>query len=180
MGLKKVDIPNVGRQTYCASAPVVWNVSQTTIGSFVSIGSGVTIGNGQHPTDFLSTSPYFYLDHLGFKNDDMVSHNEYMYKAPVHIGNDVWIGENVKISNGVTIGDGAIVGRCAVVTKDVPPYAIVVGVPAKILRYRFDEETIAKLLKLKWWELDDEVIKTIPYDNISTAISYIEKIRNLK
>ena len=75
------------------------------------------------------------------------------------IGNDVWIGKRAIIKAGVKIGDGAVVGAGAVVTKDVPPYAIVAGVPAKIIKYRFDEDTIAQLLKTKWWNLSDEELE---------------------
>lgn len=178
MGIKKVDIPNVGRCTYCASQPVVWNRNETKIGSFVSIGAAVRLGAGNHPLNFLSTSPYFYLPFLKYKTEESVTHLEYQKLAPVIIGNDVWIGDEVKIQNGVTIGDGAVIGTAAVVTKDVPPYAIVAGVPAKILRYRFDEDTIKQLLELKWWELDDSIIKKIPYDDIEKAIAFLKEVRN--
>ena len=75
------------------------------------------------------------------------------------IGNDVWIGKDVNIMGGVTIGDGAIIGTGAVITKDVPPYAVVAGVPAKILKYRFDEEAIAAFLRIKWWNWSEELIE---------------------
>ena len=77
----------------------------------------------------------------------------------MEIGNDVWIGEAVFINDGITIGTGAVVGAHSVVTKDVPPYAIVAGAPARVLRYRFDDSTIQKLLDSKWWEWDDETLK---------------------
>ena len=93
---------------------------------------------------------------------------------PVHIGNDVWIGSGVFIKNGITIGDGAIVGAHAVVTKDVPPYAIVCGNPARIIRYRLSDDIIKQLLELKWWNLPDDIIKQIPYDDVYKAIEFLK------
>lgn len=80
-------------------------------------------------------------------------------KGDIVIGNDVWIGYEAVIFSGVTIGDGAIIGTRALVTKDVPPYTVVGGVPAKPIKRRFDEETTEKLLNLKWWDFDEEKIK---------------------
>ena len=168
---------NVGRNSYCSIQPFIAN-PQTKIGNFVSIGENVRIGHGRHPLSFLSTSPYFYYDVLDWKSNKTNSHNEYWDYAPVIIGNDVWIGDNVLIKNGITVGDGAVVGMGAVVTKDVPPYAIVAGVPAKVIKYRFDDKTIEKLLDLKWWNLDDSVLKDVPYDNIEDAIQYLLKKDN--
>ena len=173
--LPSLNLKNVGKHSYCSTPPIIANSDETKIGSFVSIGNTCCLGSGEHPMNFLSTSPYFYLDKLGFKKKDMPSHNEFDHYAPIKIGNDVWIGNNVFIKNGIHIGNGAIIGAGAVVTKDVPPYAIVVGVPAKVIRYRFDEQTIEKLLKLEWWNLPDEIIKQIPYDDIDKALNFIEK-----
>lgn len=173
--LPKINCKNVGKNSYCATQPFIANPLETTIGNFVSIGENVRIGHGEHPLNYLSTSPYFYYDKLGWKIDKTPSHNEFWNYKAVKIGNDVWIGDNVLIKNGITIGDGAVLGLGAVVTKDVPPYAVVVGVPAKIIKYRFDNETIEKLLKSKWWERDDEFIKKISYDNIDIAINEVKR-----
>ena len=129
--------------------------------------------------NFLSTSPYLYLDAFGYKTENTPHHNEFWAKAiqPITIGNDVWIGDNVIIKNGVTVGDGAVIGAGAIVTKDVPPYAIAAGVPAKIIRYRFDERTVRRLSETKWWSLPDDVIKTLPYDNMEESLTLLENIR---
>jgi len=128
----------------------------TKIGKYVSIGANCLIGGGAHPIDTLSSSPVFY------PKDDAVLKK---LNEPCVIGNDVWIGRNVFIKPGVVIGNGAVVGANAVVIHDVPDYAIVGGVPAKILRYRFNSETIEALLKSKWWDLPIETIKKMPYED---------------
>ena len=175
-GLIKPDLECVGKCTYTNSDLFVAS-PKTKMGAFCSIGMRVVIGHGKHPLNFLSTSSYLYFDEMKYKNPEQVTHNEYWDLEPVEIGNDVWIGDGVFIKNGVKIGDGAVLGARAVVTKDVPPYAIVVGAPAKIIKYRFDEKTIKELLELKWWELDDEIIKRIPYDNIENAIKFLKEVR---
>ena len=171
------DIPHIGKQSY--SSPDIWiaNPLETTIGAFTSIGSHVRIGHGTHPLNYLTTSPYLYLDRLEYKTDKAPSHNEWEVLASIHIGNDVWIGDEVFIKNGITIGDGAILGAKSVITHDVPPYAIVCGNPAKVLRYRFSADIIEKLLELKWWNLPDDVIKQIPYDDIHQAITFLTEWR---
>ena len=129
------------------------------IGKFCSIAVGTvfTLG-GEHRGDFATTYPFNRL----IKSFNYIEGTP-ITKGDIIVGNDVWIGENAHIMSGVTIGDGAIVGSEALVTKDVPPYAIVGGNPAKIIKYRFDEYTIEKLLKIKWWDFDeDELVKIIP------------------
>lgn len=101
----------------------------------------------------------------------------YAHTTPAEIGNDVWIGQNAVIMDGVKIGDGAIVAAGAVVTKDVAPYAIVGGVPAKLIKYRFDEATIKDLLRLKWWELSDKEILSLPVNDVKESIKRLKVIR---
>ena len=134
-----------GDHSYIARNAQAANVS---IGKFCSIGPNFCCGLGIHPLDGFSTSPYLYP-------------NGTEEHKPVFIGNDVFIGANVTILDGVTIGDGAVIGAGAVVTKDIPPYAIAVGVPAKTIKYRFDENTQQLLLAEKWWEKSDEEIQKL-------------------
>jgi virginiamycin A acetyltransferase len=126
-----------------------WMVN-TEIGKFCSIGPNFISGWGVHPVDGLSTAPMFYStkkqNGMSLSLTDKVEENK-----PVYIHNDVFIGMNSTVLCGITIGDGAVVGACSVVTKDVPPYAIVAGNPAKIIRFRFSDEIICELLKIKWW-----------------------------
>ena len=177
MALFTPQIPHIGKQTYSRPNIRIANPKETVIGSFVSIGDDVHIGHGTHPFDYLTTSPYLYLDRLEYKTSATPSHNEFEILKPIHIGNDVWIGDGVWIKNGITVGDGAIIGAHAVVTHDVPAYAIVAGNPAKLLRYRFPPEIIADLLRLKWWELPDDIIKTLPYDDIQKCLEKLHQIR---
>lgn len=163
----------IGEYTYCSDTTYVASPN-TTIGKFCSIAEYVMIGLGKHPTDFLSSSPYFYDRQCGWVNEQ-----KYENVIPCTIGNDVWIGCGAFIKDGVKIGDGAIVGAGAIVTKDVPPYAIVGGVPAKIIKYRFDENTISELLELQWWDLNIEIIKQVPFKDINQAINYIKNSKGI-
>ncbi len=129
----------------------------TSVGAFCSISAGCTIGAAGHPMQFVSTSPVFYQGKNFLRTN--FSENKYEEYERTVIGNDVWIGAKAVIKSGVNIGNGAVVAAGAVVTKDVPPYAVVGGVPAKIIKYRFDEETIAALESVKWWEYSASELK---------------------
>lgn len=146
------------------------------IGRYCSIASNVRTVDGNHPTNWVSTSPLFYSTS---KQCGITYVREELYKEKtdlVEIGNDVWIGEGSLIMGGVHIGDGAVVAAGAVVTKDVPPYAIVGGVPAKLIRYRFDEDTVIKLINFKWWEKSEIWIKNnlSSFKNINAFLSCIK------
>ena len=127
-----------------------------SIGKFCSISFSVKIGLINHAQDHISTNPYFYRKSKGWTKQDTFDENA---KGAVEIGNDVLISANAIILEGVKIGHGAIIAAGAVVHKDVPPYAIVGGVPAKVIKYRFSEDIIQKLLASHWWELPIETIK---------------------
>ena len=137
------------------------------IGRYTSIGPRVLNVIGEHPTNtFVSTHPAFFsiLKQVGISYTDKQKYVEFRFvdeekKYCALIGNDVWIGSNVTILDGISIGDGAIIAAGAVVTKDVPPYAIVGGVPAKVIKYRFKQDDIDFLLRLKWWNKGDKWIK---------------------
>lgn len=124
------------------------------IGSFCSIANGVIIGGARHPMEYVSTSPVF-LSHKDSVKAKFARH-PYRFVRQTTIGCDVWIGDRAMIKMGVTVGHGAVVGMGAVVTKDVAPYSIVVGNPARHIRYRFEPELIGELLALEWWNFDDE------------------------
>lgn len=130
-------------------------IANATIGKFCSIGPGVIIAGGKHPVHFLSTSPAFYS--MAKQNGTTFSDKNYFEESmPTAIGNDVWIGANVYISDGIEIGNGAVIGAGAVVTKNVSPYSVIGGVPAKEIKKRFSDEKINAIEKIKWWEWDTE------------------------
>ena len=142
------------------------------IGRYCSIADNVRSGFGHHPLDSISTHPSFFYDtrtHLGwswFESDTAPVYDPHRRpngedKFITVIGHDVWIGSHAMIMDGVTIGTGAVVGAGSVVTKDVPPYAIVAGVPAKLIRYRYSAEIIKILLASKWWETSDSEMRSI-------------------
>lgn len=130
----------------------------THVGKFCSIGGNCAIGMGSHSIKNISTSPIF----TAKKNALGISwshDNKYEEYKVVEIGNDVWIGQRVMIIGGVHIGNGAVIGAGAIVTKDIPPYAVAVGVPAKVIRYRFPQEQIDALLAHPWWNLPEEQLR---------------------
>lgn len=147
------------------------NIVNCAVGKYTSIGPNVHIIVGQHPTDkFVSTHPAFYSPRpyggISFVKNQLFEEHKFISKEneiKVKIGNDVWIGDSVKIMEGVEIGDGAIIAAGAIVTKNVPNYTIVGGIPAKFIKKRFGNEEIDFLQKLNWWENDIEWVKQNSY-----------------
>jgi acetyltransferase-like isoleucine patch superfamily enzyme len=146
----------IGEYTYGKPNIVSWGKEATLkIGRYCSIAENVVIFLGsEHRTDWISTYPFpiFLEEGKSIKGHPST-------KGDVIIGNDVWIGFNVIVISGVTIGDGAAIGAGSVVAKDVPAYAVVSGNPARVVRYRFNEEAIQKLLQIRWWDWPDEKVR---------------------
>lgn len=156
--------------------------SQATIGRACSIARDVTIGALPHPDTWLSTSSFQYdPQKFGFyDNQDKpllkrTSDNDPSKRTAPVIGNDVWIGTSAIILNNVKIGDGAIIGAGALVSKDVAPYAVVAGVPARVIKYRFPSRTISDLLELKWWNYD-VFHHELPFNEVERAIEDIQQM----
>ena len=142
-------------------------IQNSQIGLYCSIANDVQIGLGRHPTHLFSTSPLFYRKRNTLKIEFVDKNFDFEEYISIEIGNDVWIGARATVMDGVKIGDGAIIAAGAVVTHNVPPYAVVGGVPSKIIRYRFGPEKVAKLLRLRWW--------LWPLSEISTRMNELEE-----
>jgi acetyltransferase-like isoleucine patch superfamily enzyme len=159
-------------------------IARGAIGSYCSIGARSSINPFNHPTNWLSTHEFQYhpksYDWIEeYRNFARLERAPDMF-ASVTVGSDVWTGHNVNIMGGVTVGDGAIVAAGSVVTKEVPPYAVVAGVPAVVKRFRFPEATINRLLRLKWWDLDLPDLSGLPFRDIDRCLDLIETIKARK
>lgn len=165
---------SVGYGSYISENSFIKN---TIIGRFTCIAPNVMTVAGNHPLNFVSVHPAFYSSIQIPSYVDETKFKEYKYidqkkKTSIVIGNDVWIGTRATILEGVNIGDGAVVAAGAVVTKDVPSYAIVGGVPSKVIKYRFDDETINKLLEFQWWNKGEDWIQqhASEFENVNLFI----------
>lgn len=146
----------IGRHSFCGYDCSILNGE---IGAFCSIGNRVSIGGVAHPAAFVSTSPVF-LSHKDSVQAKF-AHHAFLPELKTRIGHDVWIGEGVFIKAGIQIGHGAIVGMGSVVTRDVPPYAIVAGNPARLIRMRFEDKVVAALLDMAWWDLPEAELRRV-------------------
>jgi len=168
----------IGAYTYirndCRLSP-----GTSSIGRYCSIAPDVTIGDGDHPIDWFSTHPFQWGEtHLLPKERQEELRREIPVKRKIKIGHDVWIGSSAIVTRGVHIGNGAIIAAGAVVTKDVPPYAIVGGVPAKIIKFRFSDEIIERFRKLRWWQYDLPQVKDLDFSNVNICLDKLEKMKS--
>lgn len=152
----KIKGSQLGAYTYVGNNT---DIDNAIIGKFCSIADHCRVGLGGHLLSNISTSPIFTEKVNGCRDIWTDKEINPIKSRTVYIGNDVWIGSHVLINGGVTIGNGAVIGAGAVVVKDVPAYAIVGGVPAKVIRYRFTDDIIAILEESKWWDLPVDVLK---------------------
>lgn len=154
---------SLGKYSYISTGSFIKNAR---IGRFCSIGNEVATIAGRHPVHYISTHPVFYSPSCqsGISFTEEAHYEEFHYLDPqsrisLQIGNDVWIGARTLLMEHITIGDGAVIAAGSVVTKDIPPYAIAGGVPARVIRYRFSEEEIRRLQKLAWWDKEEDWLR---------------------
>ena len=165
---------SMGRLSFCGYD---CHIVHADIGSFTSIANSVVIGGGRHPMEWAGMSPVFYEGRDSVKAKFSVHVREPPRR--VAVGHDVWLGQSVIVLPGATIGDGAVVGAGSVVTKEVPPYAIVAGNPARLIRYRFSDSLRIRLLSVRWWDLDDRALRELGLyvRDVEAFVSAAEKIR---
>lgn len=184
--LQLIEFVTVGRHTYgLTSASVIRPTKEApvTIGNFCSFAPGVVIlAHGDHPIELPSTYPFktLFSNSISSEFDPLWKNYDAVTKGGINIGHDVWVGQNAIILSGVTIGNGAIIGAGAVVARDVAPYAIAVGNPARISRFRFSPKIIEGLEKTEWWSLTDDEIQMLLPLFYSTPEEFIDHLLSNK
>jgi acetyltransferase-like isoleucine patch superfamily enzyme len=178
-GNAKVIRSNISAFTYVQPNTVIFNCN---IGKFCSIAEGVRIGLAEHPLHLISTSPIFYDDSQDLPKFLVAKSSNFGKETITEVGSDVWIGQNAIIKSGVCIGSGSVIGAGSIVTRDVPPYAIYAGNPAKLIRMRFPDKVIDTLLNSRWWELDHEVLAEYSsfFENPLAFVRILKKNGHLK
>lgn len=163
---------SMGRHSFCGYD---CDIYCTDIGSFTSIANGVVLGGGRHPMEWVSMSPVFYEGRDSVKAKFSVHKREPPKR--IIVGHDVWIGRSAIVLPGVEVGDGAVIGAGSVVTKSVPTYSIVAGNPARVIRYRFDDATIARLTAIQWWTLSEGELRRLGphFNNIEKFLENAER-----
>lgn len=169
--MRVTNLCSMGAFSYSSSSGLGYGVK---IGRYCSIAQNVKVMGAEHFTDWISTSPVFYGNGYHDAEQDHVSH-VYRTRRNINIGNDVWIGNDVVLKSELNIGDGAIIASNSVVTKDVPDFAIVAGIPAKIIRYRFSEEVIKKTKDLEWWNFHKNDLKGMMANKPELFLSHLEE-----
>jgi len=175
---------SIGRYAYINVNTCIF--SHVKVGRFSTFARNCQIGGTEHPIHHLSTS-FFRISPDAFPHDPLAQSAEKVKIAPsprfserktrgitTVIGNDVWIGASALVLKGVNVGDGVVIGAGSVVTKDVPPYAIVAGNPARVIRYRFDPVTIERLMACAWWNREPEFVATLPLNDIQACLEMLE------
>lgn len=193
LGKAQIDCGRIGAFTQINMWDTASNTAECfidcqSIGRYCSIARGVNVGLAGHSTSFLSSSTLFkfnknadeftpYIKHRNLEwEKEMKEKNLLSWKKPLPvIGNDVWIGMGATILNGVTIGDGAVIAAGSMVTRNIPPYEIWGGVPAKQIKKRFDEKIIKRLIKAKWWEYEPDLLVGLDLSNIELCIDDLEE-----
>lgn len=157
------------------------HIARARMGAFCAIGARNAFNPFNHPIDWLSTHEFQYhpaafnwIDE--YCDLDRLERTPDMFYFPT-FGNDIWTGHNVNVMGGVNVGDGAVIAAGSVVTKDIPPYAIVAGIPAKILRYRFNDKTIERLLNVRWWDFELSQLNGLDFRNVESCLSTLEELR---